>query len=227
MKIPRSAVLLIFIVFSGPGVAAFCKWVDESGAVHYAETCPEDVDSTEIETQALPSQEQVEDAIRGLEQLQEKRKVQREFKNQQAEKKAAEKQQLRAEKGAQTELCVKAIMNLAALGQPGPDYYDEAGELHNIRSSHSEWYEGDRRFLTYFERRNEFMHWVQVNIDNCDPVVDSKSGEKKLHELYGEKNQQAECQYRRAQLAKLEEPRRRTPKSEIEVVKKLILKWCH
>ena len=216
MKIPRSAVLLMFIVFSGPSVAEFCKWVDESGAVHYAETCPEDIDSTEIETQALPSQEQVEEAIRRFEQLQEKRKVQREVKNQQAEKRATEKQQLRAKKGAQTELCVEARSNLQVLGTTRPVYYDEVGKLHIQWLFDSDSYEGKRRYIDDDERQVSFERWNQIALDNCESDI----------KLYENQSQPGECQYRRAQLAELEEPRRRTPKSEIEVVKKLILKWC-
>ena len=68
----------MLVVFTGPGVAEFCKWVDENGTVHYAETCPEEVDSTEIGTQAQPTQAQVEEAIRRSEQSMEIRKTQKE-----------------------------------------------------------------------------------------------------------------------------------------------------
>ena len=55
-----------------------CKWVDENGVVHYAETCPDDVDSTEIHTQAPPSHERVEQAVRSSEQLLEQVKTSKE-----------------------------------------------------------------------------------------------------------------------------------------------------
>lgn len=216
MKIPRLTVLLMLIVFSSADVAAFCKWVDESGAVHYAETCPEDVDSTEIETQAPPPQERVEEAVRRFEQLQEKRKVQREFKNQQAEKRAAKKQQLRATKRAQTELCIEARSKLQVLGTSRPVYYDEVGKLHIQWLIDSDSYEGKRRYIDDNERQISFKRWNQIALDNCESDI----------KLYENQSQPAECQYSRAQLAELEEPSRRTPKSEIEVVKKLILKWC-
>jgi len=223
MKIPRSAVLIMLIVFSGPGVAEICKWVDKNGVAHYSKTCPENVDSAEIKIQAPPSQEQVEEAVRRLEQLQEKRKVQREIKNQQAEKRAAEKQQLRAEKDAQRELCVEANINLQVLRTTRPVYYDEVGRLHIQWLFDSDLYEGKRRYIEDDERQVSFERWNQIALDNC---LRPKSEIKKQIELYRENSQQAECQYRRAQLAKFEEPHRRTPKSEIEVVKKLILKWC-
>ena len=78
MKIPSLVVLLMLVVFSGPGVAGFCKWVDENGVVHYAETCPDDVDGTEIDTQAPPSHERVEQAVRSSEQLLEQVKTSKE-----------------------------------------------------------------------------------------------------------------------------------------------------
>ena len=49
--------------------ADMCKWVDENGTVHYAETCPEYTDSTKIEIQALPSQEQVVEADKRYEEF--------------------------------------------------------------------------------------------------------------------------------------------------------------
>ena len=78
MKIPYLAVLLMLVVFTSPSVAEFCKWVDENGATHYAETCPENIDSTEIVIQAPPPQEQVEEVVRSSEQLLEKRKARNE-----------------------------------------------------------------------------------------------------------------------------------------------------
>jgi hypothetical protein len=39
--------------------AEICKWVDENGTVHYAESCPEDVGSVEIEIQPPLPQAQV------------------------------------------------------------------------------------------------------------------------------------------------------------------------
>ena len=75
MKIPRLAVLFMLIVFSGPGVAEICKWVDKNGVAHYSDTCPENVDSTEIKIQAPPSQQQIDAAVRSSEQLLDKRKT--------------------------------------------------------------------------------------------------------------------------------------------------------
>ena len=43
-------------------VAQICKWVDESGCVHYAETCPEGVDGEGFELQAPPTEEQIQAA---------------------------------------------------------------------------------------------------------------------------------------------------------------------
>lgn len=42
--------------------AEMCKWVDENGTVHYAESCPENVKSIEVEIQPPPSQKQAVEA---------------------------------------------------------------------------------------------------------------------------------------------------------------------
>jgi hypothetical protein len=41
-----------------------CKWIDEHGTVHYAESCPDDVNSITVEVQPPPSQAQVAEAER-------------------------------------------------------------------------------------------------------------------------------------------------------------------
>ena len=78
MNTSRLVVILMLLVFFVPSVAGFCKWVDENGATHYAETCPEDVESSEVETHATPIQEQVDEAKIRSQQSQEKTKVQKE-----------------------------------------------------------------------------------------------------------------------------------------------------
>ena len=62
MKFLKFVVLLILLAYSGRGSTEFCKWEDENGVIHYAETCPEDVESIKVDTQPPPSQTQVEDA---------------------------------------------------------------------------------------------------------------------------------------------------------------------
>jgi len=54
--------------------AKMCKWVDENGCVHYAETCPEGVDSIEVQIQPPPSQKQVAEADKQSARLKEIKK---------------------------------------------------------------------------------------------------------------------------------------------------------
>jgi hypothetical protein len=55
--------------------AEMCKWVDEHGCVHYAETCPEGVEGTKVEIQPPPSRDQVEEAVQRSARLTEARKA--------------------------------------------------------------------------------------------------------------------------------------------------------
>jgi hypothetical protein len=54
---------------AGPVRAQICKWVDEEGVTHYARECPELVDGKEIEIDAPPSEQQLEDAKKRAEAL--------------------------------------------------------------------------------------------------------------------------------------------------------------
>ncbi len=49
-------------LLASPIQAGICKWVDDDGVTHYAEQCPEDADAAEIEIQAPPSPQQLEEA---------------------------------------------------------------------------------------------------------------------------------------------------------------------
>ena len=71
------AVLLVFGMLLSSNVAGFCKWVDENDVTHISETCPEDVESTEIDLQPPPSQAQIEEATKQSKQLTETAKAQK------------------------------------------------------------------------------------------------------------------------------------------------------
>jgi len=69
------AALFVICMYSSSSAAQFCKWEDKDGVVHYAETCPKDVKGIVVKPHAQPSQEQVTDAARRSEQLQDRRSV--------------------------------------------------------------------------------------------------------------------------------------------------------
>ena len=78
MKISTRLRFSLLVVLASQGSADYCKWVDENGVAHYAETCPEEVVSTEIELQTPPTQEQVVEAMSRSAQSAEKRKTDKE-----------------------------------------------------------------------------------------------------------------------------------------------------
>jgi len=56
------AAIALGSLVAGGANAQMCRWVDENGTVHYAETCPEGVNSRTVELQAPPTGAQVEAA---------------------------------------------------------------------------------------------------------------------------------------------------------------------
>jgi len=62
-------------VLACPSQAKICKWVDENGVTHYAEKCPEQVDSTEVNIHAPPSNKQVEAARQRSQTLLQQRSI--------------------------------------------------------------------------------------------------------------------------------------------------------
>jgi hypothetical protein len=54
-------------------VLGICKWVDEDGVVHYAESCPEDQEGSTVDMAPQPGSAEVEAARLRSEQLREGR----------------------------------------------------------------------------------------------------------------------------------------------------------
>ncbi len=169
MKIPRLAVLLMFVVFSSPGIAEICKWVDENGVVHYAETCPEDIDSTEIEIQAPPSQAQVEEAVRRLEQMQEKISKRKEAELQEeAANSLATEESVEENDARERDTCLAAKSNLRILSEQRPVYFDDEGNIQFDRSVYSLAYKGERRFIEDQKRSELVQNWKNAVDYYCD-----------------------------------------------------------
>jgi len=59
LALTAMAVGMGFLMVPHPATAEMCKWVDENGCVHYAQTCPEGVEGEQVDLQAPPGPEQV------------------------------------------------------------------------------------------------------------------------------------------------------------------------
>ncbi len=64
---PARAVFLlapvaICALLAAPLYAGICKWVDENGVTHYAERCPQEIETQEVEIAPPPSTQQAEEA---------------------------------------------------------------------------------------------------------------------------------------------------------------------
>lgn len=193
MKIPSLVVLLMLVVFSGPGVAGFCKWVDENGVVHYAETCPDDVDGTEIDTQAPPSLERVEQAVRSSEKLLEQVKTSKENRSaaQPGNNKSRQGQSPKLKTAArmdctstQAEKSVKELEALCTQAREkriGPEREAEIRTCKSERKNDPEWCErywsnyGDRRKVGRSYQSPKYW-WLQecVEARKCRETADQR-----------------------------------------------------
>lgn len=135
-----------------PLAADLCKWVDEDGCVHYAETCPPGVEGTAVETAPPPSQEQLDAAVRRAEEMLQQRhtrKTQTEAEQAQAD---AALQKARSSARARDQACETAFAERQILAIDLPIYRDDQGGLHHKESLHDYLYQGERRYLADAER---------------------------------------------------------------------------
>ena len=69
MFFPKAMCVLFVLMAWTPDSVAMCKWTDKNGTVHYAEKCPDVENSTRIEIEPPPTQEQIEARRRQAEQM--------------------------------------------------------------------------------------------------------------------------------------------------------------
>ena len=183
------------IVFVDVANAEMCKWIDEDGCVHYAETCPEGVESIRVEILAPPTQEQVDEANRSTPELPALQSGKEEL--------SAESTVLSTFKINQmTDRCIKARLNLEALSQSLPVYYDKLGQL-QAEYHQSVQFDRSGSYLNadMVKRANE--HWTLVEKDNCTVAVSRSKVNRGIRQKQKEHQQQL-CDFWRTELEYME-----------------------
>lgn len=173
--------------------ADMCRWVDEDGCVHYAETCPENVESTIVEIQAPPSPAQVDEANKRSADVQLERREREEVPSEPAELSTINVDQMR-------DRCIEARLSLDALSQGKPIYYDKSGQLQaELHQSVRFEFDRDSGYLNAdaIERANK--HWSLVKQDNCTSAV-SQSGIRSEIRQMKKEHQQRQCKVWKTEL---------------------------
>ena len=154
--------VILLIGFVVTNISGICKWVDENGVVHYAETCPEDVNTSDVQIHKPPSQEQVEATTRRSEKIREDTQARSERREQEKEQQVMERQVREDTREIMTDKCAEARWNLTILHKQLPVYIDEENLFHFNRSLHDSWYTGRRTYLDDPQRQAEIAHYTRV-----------------------------------------------------------------
>jgi hypothetical protein len=180
--------------------AEMCKWVDEDGCVHYAETCPEGVESTEVEIQASPSPAQVDEAIKRSTNVQLQRSGREEMPSEPTEISTIKIDQMRAG-------CIKARLSLDALSQGEPVYYDKLGQL-QAELHQSVQFEFDRSssYLNADAVKRAYKHWNLVKQNNCTSAVSGSGISAEIRQKQKE-HQHRQCEVWKSELEYMERNR--------------------
>ena len=180
--------------------AEMCKWVDEDGCVHYAETCPEGVENTEVEIQAPPSPAQVDEAIKRSADVQLQRSGREEMPSEPTKLSTIQIDQMR-------DRCIEARLSLDALSQGVPVYYDERGQL-QAELHQSVQFEFDRSssYLNADAVKRAFKHWNLVKQDNCTSAVSGLGNSAEIRQKQKE-HQQRQCEVWKTELEYMERNR--------------------
>jgi hypothetical protein len=166
-KVFKLAIFMFLISFAASKVEGYCKWVDADGVVHYAETCPEDVTSSDVEMRAPPSQELVEETSKRAEKIRQDTQSRNEDREKQKQQQKLEKQSQQAFTGIMLEECAEARWNLEVLNMQFPVYIDEDNLFHYNNSLHDDWYPGNRTYLDDQQRQVEIDHYTRVDTATC------------------------------------------------------------
>ena len=222
-KILKLAVIAILLSFLAPETAGICKWVDENGVVHYAETCPEDAKTSEVHIHAPPSQEQIEATTRRSEESLRTTKARSEQKKLEKEQKALTRKTREESTDIMTGKCAEARWNLAILQKPLPVYFDEDNLLHFNRSLHDSWYGGQRTYLDDQQRQTEIMHYTRVEEQTCTA---SEAEIRERIKMYMEKSHREVCQHLKNKLENMKALSTGIPSDKMRDLEELIDTRC-
>lgn len=188
---------LATVAVAGVVNAEMCKWVDEDGCVHYAEVCPEGVESTKVELQAPPSPAQVDEAAKRFVNEQPKLNEKEEISSESAELSSVKIYQMR-------DRCIEASLSLDALSKDLPVYYDHFGQLQaelwnypHVRLERSSSY------LNADAKKRASKQWNQIAQANCTSAL-SGSGIRKEIKQKQKEHQQRVCDVWKTELEYME-----------------------
>jgi len=168
--------------------AKMCKWVDENGCVHYAETCPEGVKSTNVEIQRPPAKTQVDEANKRFVEIQ----------SEGAKKPSEPTELLTFESDQMRDRCIKAKLSLDALSQKVPVYYDKQGQM-QAELFKSVRFDRSSSYLNGDAIKSARKHWTQVKQDNCTSAVPGSEVRRGVKQRQKE-HLQKQCELWRSEL---------------------------
>jgi hypothetical protein len=212
--------LLVSVAFE---TAAICKWVDEDGVVHYAETCPEGLDASEVEIEPPPSQERVDAAAGRSETVRAEIHARKAQSNIEKTRATLEKQQSEETSAELNQRCAEARWNLQILRMQLPVYYDEEHQLHDNRSLHHYWYEGPRTYLDDQQRADEILRFSAIEERTC---TGSSDDIRDRIMIYMEKRDREICNSLRDKLAELRKIHTGIPSDEMRELEATIANKC-
>lgn len=216
-------VLVFLIGFIVSEISGICKWVDESGVVHYAETCPENLDTSDVQIHAPPSQEQIEATTRRSEKIQVDTEARSKSRRQEKAQQELDKQAREETREIMTDQCAEASWNLEILRMQLSVYFDEDNLLHFNRSLHDSWYLGERTYLDDQQRQAEVTHFTRVKAKTC---TTSEEDIRARILKYREKYLQEICGHLRNKLHNMETLSTGIPSDEMRDLKELIENSC-
>jgi hypothetical protein len=177
--------------------AEMCKWVDEQGCVHYAETCPEGVESESVTLHPPPSTKAAEEASKRFSGTGDSQDINEKSPPDTSKVTEFEFKQM-------LQLCTSARLSLQALARGLPVYYNDQGQLQaEFHQSSRIEYDRGTRFLDVAAVEQARTHWTRVEKSNCTPaVIDSGVGS-----AVGQRSkeiQEEECAYWKSELEYME-----------------------
>lgn len=178
--------------------AEMCKWVDESGCVHYAETCPEGVKSTAVEIQAPPPPTQVDEANKRSVDMRPQQTKGEDMPSKPAKLSTFDIDQMR-------DSCIKARLSLNALSREVPVYYDRQGQL-QAELHQSVQFDRSGSYLSADALKSAKKHWNLVKQDNCTSAVSGSEIKRGIKQKQKE-HQKEQCEFWSAELEYMERSR--------------------
>ena len=201
----------------------YCKWQDSDGVTHYAESCPDQAESTEVQIQPPPTREQIDESERRSEDMLSETRARSVEREREKENKVEVEKASADSRDSLIRSCAEARWNLEILKTQRPVYLDDKHRLQFNQSLFDQYYQGQRTYLEDQQRQADIARYAGIEERTC--TADEADIRERI-KIYREMNMETLCVHFEKGLEDMRRANTGIPSDKMREQEELINTWC-